>query len=98
MVTALVAVVLLASPADVRPEEAESTLQSAETVATVGLLTAPHTGKKMCEVPASTPVRFISRASHGPHRYARVEVLEGDCAGMLGYVPWGTLDPEPRHD
>jgi hypothetical protein len=38
---------------------------------------APHTGKKMCEVPASTPIRFINRASHGPHHYARVEVNRG---------------------
>jgi hypothetical protein len=59
---------------------------------------APHTGKKMCEVPASTPIRFINRASHGPHHYARVEVLEGACAGTQGYVPWKTLEPEPRED
>jgi hypothetical protein len=94
----LVAAALLGSPRDARSSEAVLTLRPGEPAATVRMLSAPHTGKRICEVPASTPIRFIKRASHGPHHYARVEVLEGDCAGKQGYIPWTTLEPEPRED
>ena len=94
----LVAAVLLGSPTATRSSEAVLTLRPTEPGATVWMLSAPQTGKRMCEVPASTPIKFMARARHGPHHYARVEVLEGDCAGKQGYVPWTTLEPEPRED
>jgi hypothetical protein len=90
--------ILLDSPMAAQSKEPAVILRPPEPAATVWMLSAPHTGKKTCEVPASTPIRFIGRANHGPHRYARVEVLEGDCAGEQGYVPWTTLDPEPVED
>ena len=92
------AAVLLGSPTAARSSEAVLGLKPAEPAATVWMLSAPHTGKKICDVPTSTPIRFNARASHGPHHYARVEVLEGDCAGKQGYVPWITLEPEPQKD
>ena len=94
----LVAALLLGAPRDARSSETVLTLRPVAPAATVWMLSAPHIGKKTCEVPASTPIRFLTRASHGPHHYARVEVLEGDCAGKQGYVPWTTLEPEPRED
>ena len=96
--TGLVAAVLLGSPTGVQSGEAVLTLRPTEPAGTVWILSAPHIGKKMCEVPAATRIRFITRASHGPRHYARVEVLEGDCAGKQGYAPWATLEPEPRQD
>ncbi len=60
------------------------------------MLTAPHVGEKVCQVPASTKVRAIAGARHGPHHYAKIEVLEGDCSGEEGYVPWSTLEPKPE--
>ena len=94
----LIAAVLLGSPTAARSSEAVLTLRPVGSGATVWMISAPHTGEEICEVPASTPIRFIARANHGPHHYARVEVLEGDCAGKLGYVPWTTLEPDPRED
>jgi len=94
----LVAVVLLGSPTNSRASETIVTLMPVEPATTVWMLAAPHIGKKMCEVPGSAKIRFIARANHGPHRYARIEVLEGDCAGKQGYVPWSTVDPEPQED
>jgi hypothetical protein len=92
----LFAAAVLGAPTIARPSDATVTLEPAAPAATVWMLSAPHTGRRLCEVTASTPVRFVARAKHGPHRYARVEVLEGECAGMEGYVPWATLEPEPR--
>lgn len=94
----LVAAVLLAPPTDARSSETVLTVKPLEPATTVWMLSAPHVGKKTCEVQASTPIRFITRARHGPHRYARVEVLEGDCAGEQGYVPWTSLEPKPQDD
>ena len=71
-------------------------MKPTDPTATVWVLSAPHTGMRLCRVPASTPVRFIARAKHGPHRYARIEVLGGECAGTEGYVPWTVLEPKPR--
>lgn len=62
------------------------------------LLTAPHTGKIICDLADTTPVLFFTQANHGPHKYARVEVLEGGCVGKQGYLSWGSLDPEPTAD
>jgi hypothetical protein len=90
--------ILLGEPMAAQSNETVVVLRPLEPAATVRMLSAPHTGKKTCEIRASTPIRFIAPADHGPHRYARVEVLEGDCAGEQGYVPWTTLDPEPRKD
>lgn len=62
------------------------------------LLTAPHTGRKICDVADITPVLFLKRADHGPHKFARVEILEGDCAGEQGYLSWDSLNPTPTAD
>lgn len=74
------------------------TVEPLEPAASVWLLSAPHVGREICEVAAATRVRFVARASHGPHRYAQVDVLEGNCAGRQGYVPWSYLKPEPSGD
>jgi hypothetical protein len=95
LLAGLIAAAVLASPGDARSGEAEATHRP---TASVWVLSAPHTGKKICEVPTSTPIRLINWAKHGPHPYARIEVLEGDCAGTQGYVPSQTLEPEPRED
>ena len=71
-------------------------VKASDPSATVPLLTAPHTGKNICDIADSTRVAFIKRADHGPHKFANVEVLDGDCAGQDGYVGWHYLDPEPR--
>jgi hypothetical protein len=59
------------------------------------LLNAPHSGDKICDLADATTVSFIQRADHGPHKFAKIEVLDGDCSGLQGYVAWRTLDPEP---
>jgi hypothetical protein len=92
----LIAAAVLGPTRDTWSGDAVLTLRPVAPAATVWMLSAPHTGKRTCEVPASTPIRFIKRASHGPHRYARVEVLEGACAGQQGYIPWATIEPEPQ--
>ena len=94
----LVAVILLGVPTNLRASETIANLMPVEQATTVWILAAPHIGRKLCQVPGSTKIRFIARANHGPHRYARIEVLEGDCAGTQGYVPWSTIDPEPQED
>ncbi len=62
----------------------------------VKLLTAPHTGEAICQIEDEMPVSFIKRANHGPHKYAKVQVQDGACAGEEGYVAWTTLDPKPE--
>jgi hypothetical protein len=59
------------------------------------LLDAPHSGARICDLADATAVVFLQRADHGPHKFARIEVLDGDCSGQQGYVAWRTLDPEP---
>ncbi len=63
--------------------------------AKVKLLTAAHTGKTICELDDGTALTFIQRADHGPHKFAKVEVLEGACSGTTGYISWFALDPKP---
>lgn len=96
IIAGLVAMVLLGATANAQSSDAIVKVIPEETATAAWMLTAPHIGKKICEVPASTPIRFIAHARHGPHRFARVEVLEGDCAGRQGYVPWSTLEPKPK--
>jgi len=62
----------------------------------IKLLSAPHTGKAICLIEDEMPVSFIKRANHGPHKYAKVLVQDGECAGEEGYVAWTTLDPKPE--
>jgi len=62
----------------------------------VTLLSAPHVGKRLCDLPHASTVRFVERANHGPHKFAKVEVLERNCAGVVGYLAWSTLDPRPQ--
>lgn len=90
------AATLIGLPDQLQATESEFTLQPAKPATAVWMLSAPHTGARLCEVSASTPVRFVKRASHGPHHYAQVDVLKGSCAGQQGYVPWTTLAPEPQ--
>lgn len=79
------------------PEQVVS-VQASTSDGTTRLLTAPHTGRTVCEVADATPVLFVNPADHGPHKYARVEVLDGDCAGERGYLPWTALDLTPTVD
>lgn len=96
IVALLMALMSLGAPRAARSGEMIVTVEPLEPAASVWILSAPHIGKKTCEVPAATHVRFIARASHGPHRYPEVEVTEGGCAGQHGYVPWSYLEPEPN--
>lgn len=75
--------------------EPQYVLSAAAPATSVTLLSAPHVGKQLCEATGLTPVRFVKRSNHGPHRYALVRVLSGDCAGVEGYVPWRSVRPEP---
>ena len=65
---------------------------------TIKLLTAPHIGKKVCDIADATALKFFKHANHGPHKYAQVEAIEGDCAGKQGYIPLRSLDPQPQND
>ncbi len=87
------AVVPLASAA---PAEETVKVKASSPEATVNLLTAPHTGKTICALGNATPLTFFQRANHGPHKFAKVEVLEGACAGKTGYISWFALDPKPE--
>ena len=94
--TSLLAATLLGWASGVTAGDDIVTVQPQEPAKAVWLLSAPHIGDRICEVPASTPIRFIAPARHGSHRYARVEVLEGACAGEEGYVPASTLESGPQ--
>ena len=94
----LIAAALLALPADVRATEQVVVVKASDPASTVPLLTAPHTGANICDLADSTQVTFIKRADHGPHKFASVQVLDGDCAGREGYVGWHYLDPEPQEN
>lgn len=98
LAAALVAAMPAGAPAEAGADDTVLTLKAQAPATVVRMLAAPHVGRRVCDIPASTPVRFIARAAHGPHVYARVEVLEGACAGREGYVPWAGLDPEPAQD
>lgn len=98
VVCGVVAAALVALSADARATEQVVQVKPSDPGATVPLLTAPHTGKNICDLAASTQVTFIKRADHGPHKFASVQVLDGDCAGQDGYVGWHYLDPEPQED
>lgn len=82
-------------PSGLQAEE-EVKVKASSPEATVNLLTAAHTGKTICALENATPLTFIQRADHGPHKFAKVEVLEGDCAGKTGYISWFALDPKPK--
>ena len=62
------------------------------------LLSAPHVGASLCDVADRTPVRFLRSARHGPHSYAEVKVLDGDCEGQQGYLPSQVLHPADLAD
>ncbi len=95
--TVLLALACLLSPAGDAHSEAETVrVKTSAPGGTAPLLSAPHTGKTLCEIADGTPVAFVRRADHGPHRFAEVQVKEGDCAGVEGYVSWTALDPRPE--
>lgn len=96
--SAAIVAVLVGLSADGWSAEQILSAKASSPAATVKLLTAPHTGKKICDISDSAPLKFFNRADHGPHKYAKVEVLEGTCAGKQGYVPLLSLDPQPRTD
>jgi hypothetical protein len=96
--SAAIVAVLVGLPADVWSKEQILSAKASNSTTTVRLLTAPHTGKKICDIADSTLLKFFNRVDHGPHRYAKVEVLEGACAGKQGYVPLLSLDPQPQTD
>lgn len=62
------------------------------------LLSAPHVGASLCDVADRTPVLFLRSARHGPHTYAEVKVLDGDCEGQQGYLPSQVLHPADLAD
>lgn len=94
----IIAAALMGSPTETQSKEQILKVTALHPSTTISLLTAPHTGKKICDIASSTSVIFFDRANHGPHKFARVEILEGACAGQRGYVAWASLDPEPRED
>jgi hypothetical protein len=96
--SAAIVAALVGLPADGWSNEQILGAKASNPAATVRLLTAPHTGKKICDISDSTPLKFFKRADHGPHKFAKVEVLEGACAGKQGYVPLSSLDPQPQID
>ncbi len=95
VLSGIIVAVLIGSPADARSKEQILRVKASDPAGTIGLLTAPQTGKKICDLPGSTPIKYFKRSNHGPHKFAKVEVLDGACAGKQGYVPWLSLDPEP---
>ena len=95
VLSGIIIAVLIGSPTDARSKEQILRVKASDPAAMIGLLTAPHTGSKICDIPGSTPIKFFKRSNHGPHKFAKVEVLDGACAGKRGYVPWLSLDPEP---
>lgn len=97
-ISTAILVVLAGSPPDGWAAEQLLKAKASRPAGTISLLTAPHTGKKICDVADSTALKFIKRANHGPHKYAAVEVLEGDCGGKRGFVPLRSLDPRPQND
>jgi len=92
----LIAILFVTAAARAQSSEALVKVIAEEPAMAVWMLAAPHIGKKICQVQTSTRIRFIAHARHGPHQFARVEVLEGECAGKQGYVPWSTLQPKPQ--
>ena len=78
--------VLVGLSADGWSNEQILSAKASSPAATVNLLTAPHTGNKICDTSELTPLKFFNRADNGPHKYAKVEVLEGTCAGKQGYT------------
>ena len=98
LLSGLILAALTALPPDVRATDEVVSVKASDPAATVPLLTAPHTGKNICDLVDSTQVTFIKRADHGPHKFASVKVLDGACAGQDGYVGWHYLDPEPQEE
>jgi hypothetical protein len=96
--SAAIVAALVGLPANGWSTEQVLSAKASSPAVTVKLLTAPHTGKKICDVADLTAVKFFKPADHGPHKYAMVEVLEGACAGKQGYVPLLSLDPQPQTD
>lgn len=90
--------ILIGSPTDVWSKEQILKVKASDPTSTISLLTAPHTGKKICDLQSSTTIKYFKRSDHGPHKYARVKVLEGACAEKQGYVSWFFLDPEPQEN
>jgi hypothetical protein len=89
---------LNAVPTLARSTEQIVAIKTSDPASTVSLLSAPHTGKIICKITSATRVEFIKRSDHGPHKFANVEVLDGTCAGQVGYVGWHYLEPEPQKD
>ena len=98
VLSGIIVAVLIGSPTDAWSKEQILRVKASDPAATIRLLTAPHTGEKICDIPGSTPIKFFKRSNHGPHKFAKVEVLEGACAEKHGYVPWLSLDPEPQEN
>ncbi len=96
LLSILTLAVLFAVPAKAIEQEQDVKLMASAPATTDRLLSAPHTGSTICDLPDRTLVRFLKRANHGPHKFAKVEVLAGDCVGNQGFVPWLSLDPKPQ--
>jgi len=96
LVGTLIAILFFTAAASGQSSEALVKVIAKEPATAVWMLAAPHIGKRICQVQTSTLIRFIAHARHGPHQFARVEVLEGECAGKQGYVPWSVLQPKPQ--
>jgi hypothetical protein len=94
----IITAVLIGSPIQTQSKEQLLKVTALHPATTISLLTAPQIGKKICDIASSTSIKFFNRANHGPHKFARVEILEGACAGEQGYVAWVSLDPQPPED
>lgn len=90
LVAAVVLSITATSHLAMAEEDRRSVREAADGVG-VNLLTAPHTGSLICTLAHGTAVAFLNPANHGPHKFAKVDVLEGDCAGRQGYVPLQSL-------
>ncbi len=51
----------------------------------VDLLDKMH-GTAVCKMAHGTAVHLLTHLRHARHRFAKIEVIEGDCAGMVGVV------------
>ena len=83
----------IVSTADIRADDASAHAKASVPEGTIRLLTAPHIGKTICEIPDRTGLELIRYARHGPHEFAEVRVLQGACEGKDGYIPAGSIDP-----
>lgn len=98
-VVLVLAAVSAAAPRAARSGDTVVTVEPLVAGTSIWMRSAPHVGRRTCELEGGTRARFIAQAMHGGrHRYAEIEPLEGACAGQHGYVPWSSIEPKPATD